>query len=185
MQTLEQKLATLEQCGIRLSEPFTVNDLLQSTRRHRYDKSEYDTLLVEMGMEPDEEPYQKRSANVWYFDTEAIEDHGDYIRIAERMVELTQGSLSLQDIKDYVDIENDEAWLTFTFKGKPMKLDFHVQDDWIDTSIFRKFTELLQESDLSKIYLYYDLGGQDCIIACVRKTEFECLQSKGINFVPL
>lgn len=184
MQTLEQKLATLEKCGIRLSEPFAVKDLLKSRDRHVYAEG-YNMVLVEMGAEPAEEPFQKRSVNVWYFDTEAIEDHGDYKRIAERMVELTQGSLSLQDIKDHVDIENNEAWLSFTFKGKPMKLNFEVQDDWVDTSIFRRFTELLKESDPSKIYLYYDLGGQDCIIACVKKTEFECLKSNGINFVPL
>lgn len=93
--------------------------------------------------------------------------------------------MALQDIKDYVDIENEEPWLSFTFKGKPMKFNFEVNDDWVDALIFRTFTELLKKSDPSKIYLYYDLGGEDCIIACVKKIQFECLKSNGIKFVPL
>jgi len=43
----------------------------------------------------------------------------------------------------------------------------------------------LRESDPTKIFIYYDLGGQDCLVGCVKKSELECLQSKGLKFVPL
>jgi hypothetical protein len=35
------------------------------------------------------------------------------------------------------------------------------------------------------IFIYYDLGGQDCIISCVTKNDFGCLKSQGLNFVAL
>jgi hypothetical protein len=182
--TLEDKLATLKKCGIGLTPPYTVKDLLDDSDREALENPGYDELLIELGAE-EEEPYRKLSANVWYFDTEAISEPGDYKLIAERMMEMTQGSLILQDIKDYVDLDKSEAWLSFTFNRRPIKMNLAVNDDWVDAAVFRKFVELLKEADPSKIYLYYDLGGQDCVFGCVKKTEYECLRSQGVKFVPL
>lgn len=182
--TLEAKLATLKKCGIGLTPPYTVKDL-ESEYRQALDEPGYDMLLVGLGAS-DEEPHRKLAINVWYFDTEIIFDNGDYKQIAERLVEMSQGSLVLQDIKDHVDFEKGEAWLSFTFKGRPMKIDLTLNEDWVDSIIFTRFVELLKESDPSKIYLYYDLGGgQDCVLSCVKKTEFDCLKKHGIKFVPL
>jgi hypothetical protein len=183
--TLEDKLATLKKCGIGLTPPYTVNDLLESRDRQLLEEPGFDMLLIGLGSS-EEETCRKLAVNVWYFDTETIYQTGDYAHIAERLVEMTQGSLVLHDIKDHVDLMNSEAWLSFTFAGRPMKIDLTVNDDWVDVAVFAKFIELLEESDPSKIYLLYDLGGgQDCLLSCVTKTEFECLQSEGIEFVPL
>jgi hypothetical protein len=46
---------------------------------------------------------------------ECIEDNGDYKRIVERMVEMAQGSLPLENIQDHVDLEKETAWFSFTF----------------------------------------------------------------------
>jgi hypothetical protein len=184
-QTLEERLATLKTCGLELAAPFTVNDLLKSWKRSDYEEGGFETVLVGLGMTEEQEPWRPHSVNLWHFDTEAIEDDGDYKKIAERMVEISQGSLPLTNIQDHVDVEGGKAWLSFDFKGKPIRMDCAVKDDWVDPTIFGKFVDLLNQSDPSKIYIYYDLGGQDCIIGCVTKTDFECLKSKGIKFVPL
>jgi hypothetical protein len=183
--TLEEKLAILKTCGLQLAPPFTVDSLLSSWNRAEYEKDGYDLVLVGLGMTEEQEPWRNHSVNVWHFDTEAIEDNGDYKRIAERMAEITQGSLSLENIQDHVDVEEGEAWLSFTFKGRPIRIDCAVKDDWVDPTIFGRFVELLKQSDPSKVYIYYDLGGQDCIIGCVTKIDFECLKSRGLKFVPL
>ena len=67
---------------------------------------------------------------------------------------------------------------------KADQVECKVKDDWVDPTIFGRFVELLRQSDPSKIYIYYDLGGQDCIIGCVTKSAFECLKSQGLKFVP-
>lgn len=41
------------------------------------------------------------------------------------------------------------------------------------------------EIDSSKIYIYYDLGGQDCIIGCVSKENLKALKKRGVKFGPL
>jgi hypothetical protein len=98
---------------------------------------------------------------------------------------MTQGALELDQIEDYVDIEQDTAWLAFSHSGDRIKIDCRVEDDWVDEKIFGTFVELLEESDPSKTFIYYDLGGQSCILGCVSNDEFEVLKGYGINFVPL
>jgi hypothetical protein len=183
--TLEQKLEVLASCGLKLADPFTSEDLLKSWDRKEYEKPGFDMVLVGLGMPEEQEPWRNHSVNLWHFDTECIEGHGDYKRIAQRMAELTQGALVLEQIEDYVDVENEIAWLSFTFQGQQIKFECKVDDDWVDTNIFSKFVELLGVADSSKLYIYYDLGGQDCIIGCVAKSELEKLNNHGIKFVPL
>lgn len=183
--TLEEKLAVLEKCGLRLAPPFSVDELLQSWNRQDYEKEGFDLVLVGLGMTEEKEPWRNHCVNLWHFDTECIEDSGDYKRIAARMMEMSQGSLMLQNIEDHVDVEKNQAWLSFTFRGKRIKFECKVKDDWVDPAVFGRFVQLLSQSDPSKIYIYHDLGGQDCIIGCVTRSEFECLKSQGLKFVPL
>jgi hypothetical protein len=183
--TLEQKLEVLASCGLRLAEPFTRDDLLRSWSRADYEKPGYDLVLVGLAMTEEQEPWRNHCVNLWHLDTECIEDHGDYKKIAERMAEMSEGSLSLESIQDYVDVEKKEAWLSFAFRGKAIKIPCEVQDDWVDPTIFGRFAELLAQSDSAKTYVYYDLGGQDCLIGCVTKEQLTSLNRKGIRFVPL
>ena len=51
--------------------------------------------------------------------------------------------------------------------------------------VFGDFVRMLEVSDPTKIFLYYDTGGQDCIIACVSREQFAALTKAGVNFKPL
>jgi hypothetical protein len=183
--TLEQKLAILADCGLKLSDPFTIDDLLSSWDRSDFEEQGYELTLVGLGMTEEQEPWRYHCVNLWHFDSECIENEGDYKKIAERMSEMAQGSLPLENIQDHVDFEDGEAWLSFSFRGQEIKIDCKFEDDWVDTSIFGRFVQLLEQSDPSKIYIFYDLRGQDCIIGCVNKEELKRLNSNGIKFVPL
>jgi hypothetical protein len=183
--TLEEKLAVLESCGLKLAPPFSVDELLRSWSRQDYEREGFDLVLVGLGMTEEKEPWRNHCVNLWHFDTECIEDNGDYKIIAARMMEMSQGSLQLLDIEDHVDVARNQAWLSFTFRGRPLKFDCKVSDDWVDPSIFGSFIRLLKESDPSKIYVYHDLGAQDCVIGCVTRSEFESLKNQGLKFVPL
>lgn len=183
--TLEQKLEVLASCGLRLAEPFTCDDLLKSRNRTDYERPSYDLILIGLGMMEEQEPHRSHCVNLWHFDTECIEDPGAYKRIAERMAEMAEGSLSIENIQDHVDVENREAWLSFSFRGKDIKIQCEVGDDWADPTVFSRFVELLAQSDPSKIYVCYDLGGQDCLIGCVTKEQLKRPNGKGIRFAPL
>jgi hypothetical protein len=183
--TLEQKLEVLAGCGLRLAAPFTCDDLLQSWSRADYEKPGYDLTLVGLGMTEEEKPFRNHCTNLWHFDTECVEDHGAYKKIAERMVEMAAGSLPLTNIQDHVDVEGKEAWLSFSFRGKDVRMPCEVQDDWVDPKVLGRFVELLAQADPSKVYIYYGLGGQDCLIGCVTKEQLKQLNRQGIKFAPL
>jgi hypothetical protein len=183
--SLEDKLAVLEECGLALAPPFTVDDLLASWKREEYEAEGYDLVLVGLGMTEEQEPWRDHCVNLWHFDTECIEDKGDYARIASRMAEMVQGGLPLEQIEDHVDVEAGKAWFSFVLGGARVRIDCAVDDDWVDTTIFGRFVDLLKKSDPSKLFIYYDLGGQDCIIGCVTKGQLSRLQEHGLAFEPL
>ncbi len=116
------------------------------------------------------------SDNIWHFDTECIEDHGDYARIAKRMKILAQGDLPIEDILDYVDVDNREAHLSFRLRGIDFLWQAKVEDDWIDPSILSRFANLLETSGATRRFTYIDLGGQDCLIGCSTREEQTRLQ---------
>ncbi|HWN99766.1 MAG TPA: hypothetical protein VNS63_10900 [Blastocatellia bacterium] len=184
-ETLETKLGVLAKCGLRLAQPFRIDDLLASWDRTDYEKEGYNLVLVGLGMTEEKEPWRNHCLNLWHFDTECIEDHGDYKRIADRFVEMAEGSLPLENIRDYVDVERKKAWLSFTFRGNETKIDCKVEDDWVDERVFETFVDVLKQADPSKIFIYYNLGGQDCIIGCVTREQYRCLKTHDIGFEAL
>ena len=173
---IEEKLGALAQCGLKLKDQFGVSDLADSWGRDALDEPGWNLALVCLGMTQEEPPWTPHCDNLWHFDTECIEGDGSYIRIAKRMAEMAQGSLALSDIQDHVDLDVREAWLRFTCQGKPVEIHCEVQDDWVDTGLFVHFVELLARCDSGKLFIYYDLGGQDCIIGCVSHAEYTKLQ---------
>src|SRR5215472_11467042 len=90
--TLEQKLEILARCGLHLSAPFTVQDLLKSWSRDVFEKNGFDSVLVGLGMTEEQPPWRNHCVNVWHFDTECIEGIGAYSRIGERLKAMSGGS---------------------------------------------------------------------------------------------
>jgi hypothetical protein len=183
--SLEEKLDLLSDCGFRLEEPFDVAELLTSWDRAAFEKPGFNLTLVGLGMTEERPPWRNHCANVWHLDTECIEDHGHYVRIAQRLKDLAQGSLPIENIRDRVEIDDGIAWLEFEFEGEKIHIDCRVHDDWIDPGVFAPFVRILEKSDSSKLFLYHNLDGQDCILACNTKAQFERLKSAGVSFQPL
>ena len=120
----------------------------------------YLMLLTALGGESEEEPYGFLSSDIWHFDTECIEDHGDYARIAMRLEELAGGDLPLEAIEDYVDVEEGKAWLAFKLNGQDYRWVLEVDNDWVDTNIFSEFDALLRNRQTDKRYTCLNLGGR-------------------------
>jgi hypothetical protein len=173
--TIEDKLAALAECGLRLKEPFGVPDLVTSWGREALDEPGFELALVCLGMTEEAPPWRPHCDNLWHFDTECIHGPGSYVRIAERIAEMAQGSLPLTDIEDHVDIDGREAWLRFKCAGEPVHVPFMVDSDWVDTAVFGWFVDLLARHNPRKVFIYYDLGGQDCIIGCVTSEQHQRL----------
>ena len=107
--TIEEQLETLIRVGISPNEYFSLDDAVEAFGRQAYDRKPYLLLLCVLGGETEKAPYHPRSNHIWHLDTECIEDHGDYIRVAKRMALLSGNDLPIEQLEDYVDVEEERG----------------------------------------------------------------------------
>jgi hypothetical protein len=110
----EQQLETLAECGISLGPGNSVDVLFEMYSRSAFENDPYKSLLIALGSESEEQPGKFFSSDIWYFDTECIEDCGAYTRIAMRLAELAGGDLPIAEVADDVDIEEGAASLLYS-----------------------------------------------------------------------
>jgi hypothetical protein len=121
-------------------------------------------LYMEMGRGIQREPWSHFTDRVWDFDTEAIEDHGDYIEIMRNLERISRGEIRFESLTDHVDIEEGKAWVAFSIKGRKYKWDLVADDDWVDPQLFSKIAELTRSINTKGRYTYFDTGGQNAVI---------------------
>ena len=181
--SLDQQLENLATCGIRLRPEFTVDTLLESFDRGKYEERPYVGAVIRLGGETEHEPFRPLSDNLWHLDTESIHGEGSYKYVAERMRDLAQGELPIENIRDHFDAENGDAWVAFDLRGETLEWHARVKEDWIDPGILTNFCALLRQQNGSRRYTYLDLKGQNCIIGCATEEELRKLRKMtGMNF---
>jgi hypothetical protein len=163
---LETQIAKLEEIGLGLNAGLTIKDLLEQFDREQYEEDPFGPLLCIYGTETDSvSGVETHCRQVWYFDTECIEDHGAYIAIAEHLCALTGRPDALTNIKDHVDIEAARAWLEYTVGSARRHWDAVVNDDWVDAKVLARIMEDLEaegrrfyqiDSGQAAVMLYLD-----------------------------
>ena len=130
---LEQQLETLEQLGLPLNDGVTVDDLLCSWDREEYESQPYDTLLFMLGSEVERKPWgQNACDSAWNFDVECIEGTGAYVTIVKNFCRVAGVPDLMSNLEDFVDFENELAWLNYTIDGQKRHFDIPVDNDWAD-----------------------------------------------------
>jgi len=185
--SLEQQLENLATVGVTLNPPFTAETLLEEFAREKFEERPYVGAVITMGGYKDGKPL---SNNIFHLDTESIEGEGDYAHIAERMRDLAQGDLPIENIHDHFDRENGDAWLAFELKTPAdernvERLEWHarVKENWIDPEILTNFCALLKAQQTARGYTFFDLKGKDCLIGCATEEQLrELRRMTGMNF---
>jgi len=121
-------------------------------------------LYMELGRGLQREPWTPFTNRVWDFDTEAIEDHGAYVEIMRNLERISRGELKFDNLKDYVDIEEGKAWVSFSINGQDFRWDLVVDNDWVDPQLFTKVVELTRQLNTKGRYTYFDTGGQNAVV---------------------
>ncbi|WP_436440810.1 hypothetical protein, partial [Enterococcus faecium] len=78
---------------------------------------------------------------------------------------MTKGILSLNEIEDYVDVEEGVAWVEMKRAGRTERIELTVNNDWTDPKIFLEMQERLKTTGSSRRFAMQSLG-QDCLIVC-------------------
>ncbi|MCP3793085.1 MULTISPECIES: hypothetical protein [Paenibacillus] len=164
----EDQLNKLSELGIFMSADLKKELLLEEFSRNEYEEDPYNLLLLTLGGEVEVNgEFINVSEEIWYLDTECIEDHGDYARIIIRLENMTK--LNLNNITDYVDIQNDTAWVSFEYMNELIRWEMKVDDDWLDMEIFKKFNELIKTEQSMELYI--SILDQGCLMGYFNKEQ--------------
>ncbi|WP_258296606.1 hypothetical protein [Paenibacillus peoriae] len=164
----EDQLNKLSELGIFMSADLKKELILEEFSRSEYEEDPYNLLLLTLGGEVEVNgEFINVSEEIWYLDTECIEDHGDYARIIIRLENMTK--LNLNNITDYVNIQNSTAWVSFEYMNELIRWEMKVDDDWLDMEIFKKFNELIKTEQSMKLYI--SILDQGCLMGYFNKEQ--------------
>ena len=172
--SLDEKLQRLAECGIHVLRREALNRAIRANHpRKDINSTSYNDLLLYL---PGEswirgEQGEPISEGIFSIDTECVEDPGVYAKTAIALARLTHGDLVLDNVRDHLDFDV-AAWLEFECAGVQYHWDWEMNGDWLDTSLFHRFAELLEQSGSSRRYCAEDLEGQQVTLICPTKEEF-------------
>src|SRR5687767_9979523 len=136
---LEEQIKRLASLGIPLNDGVALDELLISNDREQYEAKPFKLLLSRMGGEVEAPPWGRRiSDRVWYLDTECVHGTGAYIELAERMTIMARADERIEEIRDRVDFDEEEAWLRYVLDGEPRQIDAEIDDEWLDLEALRE-----------------------------------------------
>lgn len=162
--SFENQLETFNKLGFTLNKNVEISDIDRWENKQEFEKESYSLLYTTLGQTIEREPWTPLTDRCWDFDTEAIEDHGAYVEIMKNLERISRGEIKFENLKDYVDVEEEKAWVSFEFKGVKYKWDLKVNDDWVDENLFTKVVELTDKFKTKGKFTYFDTGGQDAVI---------------------
>lgn len=183
--TFEQQFETFKRLGFILTPGTDTSDINRWPGKHKeFEDLPYHLMYQTLGQTIERAPWTPLTNNVWDFDLEAIEDHGAYIDIMKNISRITNGDLVFEDLKDYVDIEEGKAWVSFKCNGDNYKWDLKVDDDWADGDLFDKVQELSDKYKTKGKLTFFSTGGQDFVLGYCTPEELRKLrQATGLDIV--
>lgn len=173
---LEEQLASLRECGIEPVSRLALQFIADECDREDLESKPYEHLLAGLGGEYEDSQgiWRPASTGVWHVDTECIYDASDYVKVVERLALLTRRELVLDNTEAHFETD---GWVRFEIDGVKHDWALEVDDDWIDTSIFERFAELLAQNRSERRYLVSESSGQDFLLICPTDEEFDRLAS--------
>ena len=181
--SLEAQLDTFKKLGFILNPNANIDDINRWGGEEKFIKEPYELLYFTLGQQTERDPWEPLTNRCWHFDAEAIEDHGSYVKIIENLGRISRGEMNFENIEDYVDIEEEKAWVSFDLNKDHYKYDLKISDDWVDPDLFSHIIELTTKYATSGKYTYYP-GGQDCVIGFETPESLaEIRKATGLNIL--
>ncbi len=177
--TFQEQLETFKELGFTLNQGISISDINRWEGGYKeFVNKPYHLMYQTLGQTIEREPWTPITNKCWDFDLEAIEDNGAYVNIMENISRITNGDLVFENLKDYVDIEEKKAWVSFTCKGENYKWELKVDDDWADEKLFNNAQELADKYKTNRRFTYFNTGGQDFVLGYHSKEELELIKQK-------
>ncbi|MEO0472142.1 MAG: hypothetical protein AAF206_21125 [Bacteroidota bacterium] len=181
--SFEEQFATFQILGFDLNPGASVKDILRwEEGKKEFEDEPWTLMYITLGQSLERDPWTPLTDRCWNFDLEAIEDHGSYVSIMENISRITNGELEFRNLRDYVDLEEEVAWVSFELNGRNYKWNLRVDDDWADGDLFDKVQELARFYDANGRFTYFNTGGQDFVLGYLNEEEFhEIKEATGLQ----
>lgn len=173
----ETQIEVLAKCGIRLRADCTTEEVRIALGCPSHEAKPYVDLLLALGGEVElEVPVRYFSDDVWHFDTECIEDDGDYGRIVQQVMRLAKGQLPLTDIRDRFDFDHQQAWIEVQLDGATQRYEPVFNNDWADPLVFVWLGDLIAARGGAGRLVYFAPGDQSLLIGYVTPEQVQHLR---------
>ncbi len=177
--TFQEQFEIFKQLGFTLNKGVDTSDINRWQGGYKeFEDQPFHLLYQTFGQTIEREPWTPITNKCWDFDLEAIEDHGAYIDIMQNISRITNGELKFENLKDYVDIEEKRAWVSFICNGDNYKWDLKVDDDWADGDLFDKVQDLAYKYKTNGRFTYFNTGGQDFVLGFHTNEDLEQIVQK-------
>ncbi len=178
---LHSQIEALSRFGIALPDEFTIDDLCTAHPREEYEDPPFELLFTFLA---DVERDWAGGGDVFLLDFDCIEDTGDYTRFAERVRDLANGALPIEEIADEVDLERRVAVLHFELEGRPQHWEAKFDGDMLDRSILSRFAALLAEGTKGTRFACAKLDGDETLLlVCIDRDRLvELRRQTGMDF---
>lgn len=143
--SFDNQFQIFKKLGFTLNSEVAISDVDRWNRHDEFENEPYSLLYTILGQTLKRESWTPLTNRCWNFDTEAIEDHGSYVEIFKNLERISRGELKFVNLKDYVDVEEEKAWVSFSINGDDYKWNLKVDDDWVDETILTKIVELTKK----------------------------------------
>lgn len=186
--TFEERIARLGELDFKLRPGVSIADLLDSWGREDLESGGWMLTLAVLGSESEtqEGVGDRNSPDILYWDTECIEDHGDYVMFARAMKMLYAGQLRLEDVADRVDFDARKAELSFSTDGQRFSSPMRFNDDWIDERAVEMIVSVAARLGVSRRVAHIDDGGQCMLLVAGERSSIQALKElTGIKMVVL
>jgi hypothetical protein len=177
--SIEEKLKRLQATGAFRIAPDAITRLLQEWSREDGVEMDYVIVLCTLAVNGEEQALYQIS-NLFYFDTECIEDEGSYAGIIQYLARITEGDLQVEKISDHVNGPG-KASLSFTANGQQVKVKFTQKDDWYNDKVTQCLAALIHDAGAGKQFHYIETDGQDELIAYITSQDASKLQALGLR----
>lgn len=175
--SFEAQLEQFQAMGFRLNEGVTKSDLLQYGKT-AFEKKPYSWMYSTLGLTLGRKPWTPITDRCWNFDTEAITGNGSYIAIVNNLERISRGVLAFENVRDHVDFNQGNAWVSLTFEGLEYVWNLRVSEHWADSDFISDILSLAEKSNTNGRYTYYLTGDQNVIIGFETPETLEALKKK-------
>lgn len=175
-------LKQLAEIGVHIRQNIPLEEVLNSLGAGMESTVDCVSLMCVLGSELERGDFERVSDDIWHFDAECIEDNGAYVAIVNRFVVLAKGKLPITDIRDFVDIEEEKAWMEFNLDGRKEHWDLEVSNDWVDPNLYSRLQELVTPRGAGKRFFIAGLGQDSLISFGDDKMRRELSKLSGLEF---